>query len=426
MEAFFVLQTTHLDAVINKLSAEQLAQQLQEQQQAAQDVKGGKPGQQAPPKKDAAGKGAKKGGKDDLQVYESPLGATIGGIESCVLLLDIDLFSLPFEALPVFRAVPAISRDFSLIQLGVRFKKIGFKAELNNSTGIAKDKIKYIAYNFKAPLENQLSKVEANRPKPIGDCNLEPIVQQFAKDNPAFKIEGIASSKRIASIGEWQHYVQSSEMIMFYGHPGLLDILSPKLIMNFNDTSKVKAFILIDKINAHKDYLEKTSTLDPEPNKTALQENLKNVSILLSVIGAANICTTQWAVQTELYPEICKHFLKSLSSEIYFSAFLQEYKNEDYVQYVDSKGRFVDKSKYEEYIRSTQQQQQPQAQSKDLKKGKPVDKKAEELQIAGQDLQKEGDSGKQPEPAYKEVKLPKTPLQKDGIIFIGVPVLRIA
>lgn len=96
--------------------------------------------------------------------------------------------------------------------------------------------------------------------------------------------------------------------------------------MNFNDTSKVKAFILIDKINAHKDYLEKTSTLDPEPNKTALQENLKNVSILLSVIGAANICTTQWAVQTELYPEICKHFLKSLSSEIYFSAFLQEYK----------------------------------------------------------------------------------------------------
>lgn len=93
---------------------------------------------------------------------------------------------------------------------------------------------------------------------------------------------------------------------------------------------------------------------------------------------------------------------------------------------MDSKGRFVDKSKYEEYIRSTQQQQQPQAQSKDLKKGKPVDKKAEELQIAGQDLQKEGDSGKQPEPAYKEVKLPKTPLQKDGIIFIGVPVLRIA
>ena len=52
--------------------------------------------------------------------YESPLGSSKGGIESIVLLIDTNLFNLPFEHLKVFQEVPAISRDFSLLLLGKR------------------------------------------------------------------------------------------------------------------------------------------------------------------------------------------------------------------------------------------------------------------------------------------------------------------
>lgn len=59
-------------------------------------------------------------------------------------------------------------------------------------------------------------------------------------------------------------------MIIFYGHPALLDVLSPRLVLSFNDINKVKSFILIDKVNAHKELLEKTNSLDPERSKTPL------------------------------------------------------------------------------------------------------------------------------------------------------------
>jgi hypothetical protein len=48
-------------------------------------------------------KGAKKGGKDDLAVYESPLGSSAGGVESLTILLDKNLFVLPWEKLEVFK-----------------------------------------------------------------------------------------------------------------------------------------------------------------------------------------------------------------------------------------------------------------------------------------------------------------------------------
>ena len=65
--------------------------------------------------------------------YESPIPASKGGLESLVLLLDTDLFSLPFDVLKVFKDIPAVSRDFSLFLLGKRYTSVGFKPEMNNS-----------------------------------------------------------------------------------------------------------------------------------------------------------------------------------------------------------------------------------------------------------------------------------------------------
>ena len=53
-------------------------------------------------KKEDKKEGKKGGGKEDMGSYESPLGASKGGIESIVLLIDTNLFNLPFEHLKVF------------------------------------------------------------------------------------------------------------------------------------------------------------------------------------------------------------------------------------------------------------------------------------------------------------------------------------
>ena len=84
--------------------------------------------------------------------------------------------------------------------------------------------------------------------------------------------EGVSSSNRIASIGEWQKYLSISSLLLFYGNPGLMNILTPRIIIDMNEISKTKAIVLIDKINAKKNILEKYSSLDPEGEKTPLLE----------------------------------------------------------------------------------------------------------------------------------------------------------
>lgn len=69
-----------------------------------------------------AAKASKKGGKDEVSAYESPLGTSPSGIESVTLLLDTNLVRFPLEHLPVFKSVPAISRDNSLFYLCRKFR----------------------------------------------------------------------------------------------------------------------------------------------------------------------------------------------------------------------------------------------------------------------------------------------------------------
>lgn len=77
IEDFFGFATVSLDALINIASETVMTETL------TQDPKKGG----APPKAAAV----KKGAKDEVTTYESPLEASPGGIESLVLLLDSSL-----------------------------------------------------------------------------------------------------------------------------------------------------------------------------------------------------------------------------------------------------------------------------------------------------------------------------------------------
>lgn len=53
-------------------------------------------------------------------------------------------------------------------------------------------------------------------------------------------------------------------MIVFYGHPPLLNILTPKLFLDMSEISNTKAFIIFDKINANKTVIDKYEAINLE------------------------------------------------------------------------------------------------------------------------------------------------------------------
>jgi hypothetical protein len=136
IEDFFAFATVSLDGILNVPLEAPPAETL------TQDPK--KPG--APTKAAPA----KKGGKDEVMAYESPLEPSPGGIESLVLLLDSSFLQIPIEYLKVFSLIPAISRDFSFQHQGRRLRSIQFQPTLNNAArNVEKDKTKYMMYDFK-------------------------------------------------------------------------------------------------------------------------------------------------------------------------------------------------------------------------------------------------------------------------------------
>jgi hypothetical protein len=96
----------------------------------------------------------KKGGKDELSGYESPLPPSPSGIDSVVFLLDEFLYGLPFEELLPTDLVPAVSRDSSFFWLSRKLQDISFQPDLNNSAGFGADRGKYFGYDFKSPERN--------------------------------------------------------------------------------------------------------------------------------------------------------------------------------------------------------------------------------------------------------------------------------
>lgn len=105
--------------------------------------------QEADKGKKAAKDTKKKGGKDDVAAYESPLGTTPAGFESVTFLVD-DLFEgLPFDQLSGLEKVPSVSFDSSLFYLSRKMQVMGYKSDANNSNGFGADKGKYVSFDFK-------------------------------------------------------------------------------------------------------------------------------------------------------------------------------------------------------------------------------------------------------------------------------------
>ena len=75
-----------------------------------------------------------------------------------------------------------------------------------------------------------------------------PMLDSMAK-NSGIKPEGVCSSTRIPSLGEWQRLLSTSSMFMYYGATSMLNLISPHQLMELIDCYKGKACVVLDRIN---------------------------------------------------------------------------------------------------------------------------------------------------------------------------------
>ena len=136
--------------------------------------------------------------------------------------------------------MPACSRDSSIFYLGRKLKEIGFKAELNNSNGFGADKGRYIGYDFK---EEEL--------------NFKKLLPEFLKNASSLKLEGLDSTSRQPSLGDYQKYLSEAGFLHVYGSIDFLNnIKFPSVLENIS-TSKAKLLIISDHLNYRKSIINK-------------------------------------------------------------------------------------------------------------------------------------------------------------------------
>jgi len=394
----------------------------------------------AAPAKDAnKDKDKKKGAPGEVQAYQSNLPTPTSGIESLVLLLDERLTALPWEGLQAFKKVPVISRDFSMNIYAKRLRNIGFKPELNNSQGIAKDKMKYVVYEFKAPPEapnhqnaggaqsaapgsaasgvsGDARAQQAQQPAPVNVPEkvpeIAPLFKEVQKLNPGIKIEGVASSDRIPSLGEWESYLRDGSMLMYFGNPSILNILTPKIMLDVLEVANVKGYVVIDRVNSRKSTIEKFDALEPNPEKVFMHEQPLQTLALLTALGSSFVMMNNWPVKAEEDLKLLDSFMKSANEGNYLARGLSQYKEPEVVL-MDSTGKIVKKEEEKEDPKAVKKG------GKEPPKKEPVKGKEEKAPE-----KVEGEENKEAE--IKEVQITKPGLYNDCFVYYGVPVVRLS
>jgi hypothetical protein len=129
----------HLDILINQ-EPEKPEDDLEYEAAKVQETTKGRPPPPAKP--------AKAGDKSAAVQQESKLKATLGGIESLILLIDERFIELPFETLEIFKEIPLVSRDYSLHIYYKRLKNLDYQAGSGMNAIIKKEEFKYTTYDM--------------------------------------------------------------------------------------------------------------------------------------------------------------------------------------------------------------------------------------------------------------------------------------
>ena len=138
-----------------------------------------------------------------------------------------------------------------------------------------------------------------------------PNIAQLSKTSN-IKIEGICSSDRIPSLGEWQRFLTTGSMYLYYGSTSVLNLIAPNELLELIDCYKGKATVIIDKINPLKRFVRKYSPIHADHEKTPINELPKLVMGLMTLLGSSSIITNTFSIDPLVNTEYLDIFLDTM------------------------------------------------------------------------------------------------------------------
>lgn len=284
MENVFTDYLQHLNEFIN-------VEPVVETPEEVNTSPGGKPAAQKA--KDAGKKAEPRGGnKKDVALTPEVLTPSKSGIEHIVMFIDERYILLPFQLLPIVKEVPLVSKDYSLQAYTKRMETMSSE---NGGENLSLKKTQYIAYDFKDP-EGELDEKNA----PIKFSSLTDAL----KSSYNVSLQGVNSSQRIPSLGNWQLSLRESDTLIYYGNKPFLHLLSPAMLLDLVNTCRVRCFIVSDRINPIKKHIAKFDSLDEDQDLVLIKEMPKLSLALLTIMGAAVIVYNQGPIDPEYNLEI--------------------------------------------------------------------------------------------------------------------------
>ena len=153
-----------------------------------------------------------------------------------------------------------------------------------------------------------------------------PVFKELQKSNPTIKLEGVASSEHVPSLGEWESYLRDGSMLLYFGNPSILNVLTPKIMLDVIEVANVKSYVVMDRINSRKSTIEKFEALEPHPEKVFMHEQPLQTLALLTALGSSFIMMNHLPIKPEEDIKAMESLLKCASEGNYLGRGLNAYK----------------------------------------------------------------------------------------------------
>lgn len=296
LESIFEPYLAHLDEFINKEPAQEAPEEVPQVGKLGSPAFKPKEVPKKPDPKAAPGKGAPTVPAENVKPTKS-------GIESMVLLIDERYILLPFELNPLFKSVTLLSKDFSLQTYTKRTQV--FTPETGGDN-LAVKKTQFIAYDFKEA-EGELKDVKS----PIQFS----LLTSALKESKNINLQGVNAIDRLPSIGNWQLALRESDTFIYYGNKPFLHVLSPATLLDLTNTSKVRSFIICDRLNPLKKNIKKYDSLEPDQEFVQVKEMPKLTLALFTLMGAGVVLFNKGPINPEYNLDMLFGILTSLTTE---------------------------------------------------------------------------------------------------------------
>ena len=211
-----------------------------------------------------------------MSSYESPLGASPAGYESITFLVDDMFEGLPFDQLSGLDKVPSISFDSSLFYLSRKMQVMGYKADANNSNGFGLDKGKYVSLDFKDP-----------------SICFKEIASKITAKSPTVKFDGLSSSDRFPSTGDFSKWMNESGFLQVYGPIDFVNYLKVRLLLENVGVSKLRLLLVMDRLNYKKSVVNKFLSLDEKSKATSIDDESRILQAVVNLLDI-NLIKNTW------------------------------------------------------------------------------------------------------------------------------------